>query len=123
MNRGEDKIVTIFLKDEAGAVVDPTSFLGLIVIVYQQKDQVLAKFSANAAAGFDSINNVNAVAGSFEINLKRSVFKYRGVKKLYAEVKTAENNAAFEDSKFITVSDPFVIDLLKDVETTEIDVP
>lgn len=123
MNRGEDKIVLITLTDESGTVIDPASFVGLIVEVYQQKDKVIEKYSMNAASGYQTINNINSVAGTFEINLKRSTFQKYLQKKLLAEVKTSETNADFEDGVFVTISNPFEIDTLYDVATTDEDIP
>lgn len=123
MNLGEDKIVTIYLEDENGAVIAPSSFVGLIVEVYEQIGQPIAKYSIVPFADYDTINNINDLAGTFEINLHRSVVKKYLLRKLLAEVKSAESNAAFEDSEFHTISDPFEIDLLKKVQSTETDVP
>lgn len=123
MNRGEDKIVVITLTDENGDPIDPSSFVGLVVEVYEQLGQPIAKYSLNAASGYGTINNINSGAGTFEINLKRSIIKKYLRKKLLAEVKSVESNADFEDGEFHTISDPFEIDILRQVETADEDVP
>lgn len=124
MLKGEDKILKIALTDpdNDNAPIDPDSYAGFIVVIYEQPGQHIAQFSKVTNSEFDDVQNIDSANGTFELFLKRSVFAKYLKKKLKGEVKVAETNADFEDNIFVTI-EKFEFDILEDCESGNIDVP
>lgn len=122
MLKGEDKIVKIALTDEDGNVIDPLSYVGFVVVIFEQQGQIIEQYSLNSDPAFKTVNNIDSVSGTFEINLQRSTVKKYLKKTLKGEVKVAETNSDFEDNLFESIA-KFEIDLLSDSESANIDIP
>src|SRR5688572_26541520 len=103
--RGDDKKITLTLKDKLGVAINLTTLSGYLVILYNKlNNTVVQKYSKNVATGYKTILELDSVNGIIQVNLQSSDTSPLNVNtEIDCEIKTQKVDAAFDELTFHTL--------------------
>ena len=117
--KGEDKKITITVKDADGVEIDLTTLNGYICVLYQV-GLVVAQYSKNVQVDFDPLTELDqgTDTGKFEVNLQSAQTSLAIANKdLFAEVKIQTAQAGFDDSTFDQIVGKIKVGTIVDSQT------
>ena len=118
-----DMYVRFTVRDTAGAVIDLTGAVGIVIGIYQSVGSIIKKYSKVVATGYDTIEIIDAVNGLVEIYIPRSVTRSLISGDLMAELKINEEDVDAEDGFFHTGSQGVFITKIKASVLRDVQVP
>ena len=111
IKKGSDATISLTITDEQTKLaLDLTTLQGYVILLYYVTgDKILAKFSKNTVAGFDTLNEIDAAAGKVEIYLDRAITEKAAVGKIDLEVQVQEANSNFAANNFRSIGRDFEV--------------
>lgn len=115
--QGEDLELEVTIADDLGdsddsndVPLDLDTVAGLLCYVYNDQEQVIAKYSLNAMADHDDLLIADAANGVFKVKLQAETTAELEVKtKLFVEVKARFEESGWSDDDYMTVADGFYV--------------
>jgi hypothetical protein len=122
--QGADLTVKTELTDETGALINASLLAKLIIIVYHANLTQIAKFSKNAASGYEPIDMTNAAAGEIGFKLLSSHTNAADLGKLFYEVHGQYTEGSISDDGVLDIkrSEVYLCTIIKS-QTTGITLP
>jgi hypothetical protein len=113
--KGGDKKIELTISND-GEPLDLTTLAGYIVVIYNKlNNNVVQKYSKNAATGYKDILVTNAPEGIIQVNLQVSeIANLSEGTEIDAEIKTQVTDAAFENSTFQSLVRGIEIGVIKE---------
>lgn len=113
--KGVDKEIEFTITDSAGVAIDPSSLIGIVIILYYNENNVLRKYSKNVKTGYgDVITGYDDVNGKVKVRLESSSTVNAKVNVLYAEIKLQTTNNDYENNTFNDVVNGILVGAVVD---------
>lgn len=102
-----------------GVAVDLDDYSGIVVVLYYDKNQVLASYSRDAVEGYnnDDFIVINAASGRFDILVQPSLTIPSNVDEIKMEVQVQKTDADWEDDTWRKIVSDISVLSLKDSRT------
>ena len=111
--QGEDKQFEVTLVAANSVAIDLDTLAGIVFFIFDENETVIAKYSENAATGFDTLTVSDAPNGKFTVKLQSAITTTANPGFLKGEVKEEVLDATYTSSSLHTIA---VIDDLAELK-------
>lgn len=99
--KGVDKEIEFTILDSNSAPINPSTVIGIVVVIYYDENNDLVKYSKNSKVGYENIiTGYDDSNGKIKILLESATTKDAKRGLIYAEVKLQTTNAAYVNNTY-----------------------
>lgn len=112
ITQNEDRVITITVKDELGAVIDPSTIQSLLITIHQLPASVIATFLKA------DMKNINAILGTFNVLLTRDKSQNLIKGNVFITMSADFTDADFPNRKRSVTAGKILAEVIENIDKT-----